>query len=171
MVLFGFVAHQLLLFNNAKFIFIHKTVLFQAIQFTISTKFSSIWPIDKTLSGATTPGQSGPGSDAKEGLLRISQSSSITGTSPSDCLMSYHGHSLGESYLSAEKLSVYSTAPADWATRHSLVGVLPSSEITIGIFYLPISQLAKFICVQTMNSIPWIHLTMYNWMHFGLYKK
>ena len=31
-----------------------KTVLFQTIQFCINTEFSSIWPIDKTLSGATT---------------------------------------------------------------------------------------------------------------------
>ena len=38
------------------------------------------------LSGATTPGQSGPGSDGNEGVLRIPQSSSIAGTSPSDCL-------------------------------------------------------------------------------------
>ena len=33
-----------------------KTILFQAIQFSISTQFSSIWPIDRTLSGATTLG-------------------------------------------------------------------------------------------------------------------
>ena len=32
---------------------------------------SSIWPIDKTLSGATTPGQSGPGSKGNEGVLHI----------------------------------------------------------------------------------------------------
>ena len=31
-----------------------KTVLFQAIQFSISTQFSSIWPINRILSGATT---------------------------------------------------------------------------------------------------------------------
>ena len=31
-----------------------KTVLFQTIQFSISTQFSSVWPIDRTLSGATT---------------------------------------------------------------------------------------------------------------------
>ena len=36
-----------------------------------------------TLSGATTLGQSWPGSDGNKGLLRIPQSSSITGTSPS----------------------------------------------------------------------------------------
>ena len=34
---------------------ISKTVLFQVIQFSISTQFGSIWPIDKTLSRATTP--------------------------------------------------------------------------------------------------------------------
>ena len=39
--------------------------------------FSSIWPIDKTLSGDTTPGQSWPGSDGNEGVLHISQSFSI----------------------------------------------------------------------------------------------
>ena len=57
------------------------------------TQFSSIWPIDKTLSGATTMGQSEHGSDGNKGVLRIPQSSSITGTSPSDCFVLYTGHS------------------------------------------------------------------------------
>ena len=94
-----------------------KTVLFQAIQFGISTQFSSIWPIDRTLSGATTLGQSEPGRNGNDGVLRIPQSPSITGASSSDCLVSYPGHSLVGSYLSAEKQSVYSTAPANWATK------------------------------------------------------
>ena len=80
-------------FNSA--ICMSKTVQFQAIQFSTSTQISSILPIDKTLSGATTPGQSEPGSDDIEGVLRIPQSSNITGASPSDCLMSYPGQSLG----------------------------------------------------------------------------
>ena len=42
---------------------------------------------------ATTPSHYWPGSDGNEGVLRIPQSSSITGTSPSDCLVSYIGHS------------------------------------------------------------------------------
>ena len=37
-----------------------KTVLLQTIQFSISTQFSSIWPINRALSGVTTPGQSRP---------------------------------------------------------------------------------------------------------------
>ena len=51
-------------------------------------QFSSIWPIDKTLLDATTPGQSAPGSDDNERVLCISQMSSITGTSPPDYLVS-----------------------------------------------------------------------------------
>ena len=93
-----------------------KTVLFQVIEFSISTQFSSVWPIDNTLSGATTPGQSGPGSDGNEGLLRIPESSSITETSIWYCFVSYPGHSLGEGYYpSAEVLSVYSAFPVDLA--------------------------------------------------------
>ena len=46
----------------------------------------------RTLSGATTRDQSGPGGDGNKGVLRILQSSSITGLSPSDCLVSYSGH-------------------------------------------------------------------------------
>ena len=48
-------------------------------------------------------------------VLYIPQSSSITDASPSDCLVSCAGHSLEESYPSAEMPSVYSAAPADWA--------------------------------------------------------
>ena len=65
-----------------------KTVLFQIIQFRISTQFflftklngkavSSIWSFDRTLSDTTTPG--GPGNDDSEGAICIPQSSSITG--------------------------------------------------------------------------------------------
>ena len=53
----------------------------QTIRFSISTiqmSNSSIWPIDRTLSGATTLGPSGPGRDGNEGVLHILQSSSIT---------------------------------------------------------------------------------------------
>ena len=48
-------------------------LVFQTIQFSISLQFSSIWPIDRTLSGATTPGQSGHGSDGNEGMSYIPQ--------------------------------------------------------------------------------------------------
>ena len=34
-------------------------------------QFSSIWAKDRTLSGATTSGLSGPASDGNEGVLRI----------------------------------------------------------------------------------------------------
>ena len=53
--------------------------------------------------------------DFNQEVLRIPQSSSTAGTSPSDCLVSFPGHSLGFFYPSAEVQSVYSTAPAAWA--------------------------------------------------------
>ena len=70
-----------------------KTFLFQAIQFCQTIQISISIPL--VLSGAATPGQSGPGSNSNEGVHRIPQSSSITGDSPSDYLVSYPGHSLG----------------------------------------------------------------------------
>ena len=91
-----------------------KTVLFLTIHFSIYTQFTSIRPIDRTILGATTPGQNGPGSDSNEEILHIPQCSSITEASPSDCLVSYPEHSLRESYLSAEVQSVYCITPADW---------------------------------------------------------
>ena len=69
------------------------------------------------LSGATTLGQSGPGSEGNEDIFRIPQSSSTTETSPSDCLMSYQDTRRGWGYPSAEVQSVYSTATADWARK------------------------------------------------------
>ena len=81
----------------------NNSVLFGIIQFSISIllkcqncsissnsvlhkeKINSIWPIDKAISDATTPGQSGPGSDGNQGVLRIPQSSSIAGNTTSHC--------------------------------------------------------------------------------------
>ena len=69
------------------------------------------------ISDATTPGQSGPGSDGNEVVLCIPQSSSITGASLLNCIMSYPGHSLGEPYPSTETKSVYSTALPNWTSK------------------------------------------------------
>ena len=84
-------------------------------QFSLAqVQFSSIWRIDRTLSGATTPGQSRTESDGNEKVLRILQSTSITGTSP---LFSVISRTLVvEGYPSAVVQSVYSTALVDWAT-------------------------------------------------------
>ena len=40
---------------------------------------SSVWPIDRNLSGSTTRSHRGSGSDSNNGILWIPQSSSITG--------------------------------------------------------------------------------------------
>ena len=82
-------------------------------------QFSSIWPIDRTLSSATNPRQSEPGSGGNEGVL-----SSITGTSPSDCLVSYPRHSLRD--------------------RERWGGVLPLCRDAVSVFY-SLSRLGKIL--------------------------
>ena len=74
-----------------------KTVIFQTIQFSVITEFSSIWPY-RTLSSTTTPGQNGPGSDSSEEEQRILPNSIITEGSSSDYLVSYPGHLPGKPY-------------------------------------------------------------------------
>ena len=114
---------------------ISKTVLFQTIQFTMSTLFSSIWAIDRTLSVATTQGLSGSGSDGNEEILHIPKISSITGASPSDCLGSYRGHLLGESYLSAEMQLEYSAGPLSVEFSFQLYYIYIYSDWNFYIFF------------------------------------
>ena len=72
---------------------------------------SSIWAIDRTLSGAASPYQSGPGSDKNEGVIHFTQSFVITVVSPLDRLWSDLGHSLGR----VLPLCRNAFNPADWA--------------------------------------------------------
>ena len=56
-----------------------QTVLFLTIQFSISHLFAQLYLThDKTLSSATTLGQSVPESDGNEGAFHIPQSTSFT---------------------------------------------------------------------------------------------
>ena len=54
---------------------------------------------------------------------------------PPDCLVSYPGHSLWESYSSAEGQSVYSTTPTDWAMSLSFI-LTSLSFILFLVFFL-----------------------------------
>ena len=73
------------------------------------------------LSGATILRQSRPGSNDNEGMVCIPQSPGITENSPSDCLVSYLGHSLV------------------WE-------VMPLCREAVSVLYSP-SRLGKFNCV------------------------
>ena len=74
-------------------------------KYTVWMSNSSLWAIDKTLSGATN----GTGSDDIDGVFYILQSSSITEASSSYSLMSYPWHLLGGgSYpLCRDKVGVF----------------------------------------------------------------
>ena len=76
---------------------------------------SSVWSINRTLSGATTPVKSGSGSDGNEEVLQIPQRSTA-GTKKSDGLQYAY---LERSYPSAELQSEHSTASADWVAEVS----------------------------------------------------
>ena len=77
--------------------------------------------LDKTLSGAITPRPSVTGSDGNEEVLCIPQSSSITGTSPSDCLVSYTGHPWGLAPLQRSSRCIQPPQPTEqsWKMRKS----------------------------------------------------
>ena len=75
--------------------------------------YISIWPIDRTQSGATSQGQSG--TENNKEVLWIPPISSITEVSPTGCLVSYQRDSLEESYPYAEMQTMYSAAPANRA--------------------------------------------------------
>ena len=63
-------------FNLAEVICLHSVLMSN----------SSIWPIDRTLAGASTPSQKGSGNEGNEGVLLIPQSF-IAGVSPSERLV------------------------------------------------------------------------------------
>ena len=79
--------------------------------------YSSIWGIERSLSSASTPNQSGPGSDGYEGVSHILQNSNITGFLPLDCLVSYTGHSFGRFFPPLRDTVVVFCSPlfAKWA--------------------------------------------------------
>ena len=101
-----------------------QTILFEAILFSISALFSSIWPIDRTQSVSITKpewpwerwqwrGTSYFPKLPHYGNLTIRLFSVIFRTL------------FGKSYASVEMQSVYSTVPADGATRHLLWKISP----------------------------------------------
>ena len=90
---------------------------------------SSVWTFDKTLSCAITPNQSGPGRERNKGILHIFQSSSISCTSPSDCLLLYLGHSLGGDLTSIQRCCQCILQP--WPTGRSKDLVKHSIELSI----------------------------------------
>ena len=129
------------------------------------------WPIDRTLLGATTLGQSGPGwlivwvlwrinldsepgSDGNEGVLHIPQSSSITDASPSDCL----GYLLGESYLSAEMQLAYFAAPADKTITLESVSIWKKNyEASLNNFWdnIRLHKCSFFHTLQLFSFMTW----------------
>ena len=90
---------------------------------------SSSWPIDQTLSSATSLSKSGPGSDGNEDLLNISRPPALLDPHHQIFSVIFRTRFGGESHLSSDMQSVYSTAPANWVTEHSLGDSYPSVKM------------------------------------------
>ena len=156
--------HKSTKLNNSKYCYVSLTIQLNISLHAVKWSNSSICLFDRTLSGANTPGNSGPSSNGNKGVLHIHQSSSIIGASASDCLMSYAGHSLdaGEgSYLSAEMLSVYSTALANWVYSYRVLRLLRSPHSWWGLGNHFICFVLFCLCGYVLEYKWYIHLLVY----------
>ena len=91
---YSFVCRQL---NGFKYCYVSLTIQLNISHLLSQFKSqSSIWPIDMILSDVSNSDPSGAWNYGNEEVLHIPQSSSITGTPPSDYLVPYPGDSLGE---------------------------------------------------------------------------
>ena len=132
-----------------------KTVLFQRIQFNINTKFISIVPIDRNLSGATIPSQTGTGSNSNEEAFP--KAPALHGTSPSDCLESYPV--IGEGVvlpLCREAVSIF-YSPSQLDKSKVMLGTIDEGNLKS-----PISIATTLMCRRGCNSFPRIAL-LYPW--------
>ena len=80
--------------------------------------------MDRTISGATNPGQRGPRSDSNKGILHISPKIKHYWNLTIRLFSVISRNSFGGSFPSTEKQSVYSTAPANWANFQLLLKML-----------------------------------------------
>ena len=135
---------------STQFLF-QKTVPFQAILLNMSALFSSILPIDWTISSATTLSQSGPGSYGSKGVLHIPQSSSITGTSSSGFLVSYPRCSLEWGLLPLQRSSRCILQSQLTEQLRSLVGFFSIGISGDSQFFLPTKK-RKFITRPEVRS-------------------
>ena len=114
-------------------------------------------PIDRTLSGAIAPGQSGSGSDGNKGILRIPQSSSITEASPSDCLVLSPGHSFGRALPLCIKADGVLYCPC-WLGQ--------SKEVVLSKL---LNRFLSLTCNDLLRSFSWIFLGWKLWFQIGWY--
>ena len=129
-----------------------KTVPFLAIQFSISMQFNFIYSLHRTLSGATSLGNSGPGSDGNEGYSAFPKTPALQ--EPWHQIVRVISRTLvgGRSYPFAVMQLVYSMPPppAYWATQ--------SITISYGLIYLSNRFVKKsFIFYRNI----WYHIHIY----------
>ena len=119
---------------------------------TVQLSNSSIWPTDRTLSGVTTPVQSGPGGNGNGQDPRWKSLTPLQRCSW--CILQFQptGPSLEESYPFAKMQLMYSTVPAD----RTLVGrVLPLCRDAVDVFYSPSRQDPRWRSLTPLQRCSW----------------
>ena len=126
--------------------------------------FSSIWPIDRTLSGATTPGQSGPGSYGNEGVVcirpKLQHPWNLTIS-----LVLYPGHSLrgrGSSLCRGAVSEFYSTRRMGKLRLHFCKEVRPQLDECYG-YDIKLSKGETSVMEFLLPSLLWPGVTVPNW--------
>ena len=112
-------------------------------------------PLIGPSSGATTPGQSRPGSDANERVPRIPRNSNIAGTSPSDFLVSYTGHSMGGGLTPLQRSSQCILQPQ--STRQPRKSFYKISTVVIRIEYTK-ARVRNGVGATEINAFLFIYL-------------
>ena len=116
--------------NGSKYCYLSLTIqlnIYHLFAFSLNIKKFYLAHI-RTLSGATTPDRSGSGYNVNEGVPHIPHSFK-TGASPSDCFVTYPGHSLMGFYTSAEMQSLYSVPPSQLALCNTVAVIVTYSII------------------------------------------
>ena len=103
---------------------------------------------DRNVSGVTTTGQSGPGSDGSDGVLCIPQSSSITGTSPSDFFSVICRTLVGSVTPWREAVGVFYSHPHTNWTRVERSSLLQIKDVKSLSFKFTSSTYAYYICCK-----------------------
>ena len=106
------------------------------------------------LVNSTTPDQSGPKSDSIEEMLCIPQSSSITGTSPSYCFVSYQGLPFWAGVWPLSKSVVVVFYSLSWLGNPGYNTKLSDGEV-------PVLQLWEMWSTPSLPGLLWPRVVLY----------
>ena len=149
----------------------------QTIQFSICTlfeckkivQFSSFWPLDRTLTDATSPGKTAPVNDSNSGLLRIPQSSCMSETSLSECSVTYLWHSLWEGLTPLQRssrfissITIYCLHTVQWLQVLQFIVCTQFNGFKYNYLLFAHSSMTSIIAIYRMHAVQWLQVLLSN---------